>query len=118
MGCYSSYFAETMRRFYVLTRDLHLYFGLFISPFVLLFAVSVIFLVHAWIPGNSKQPLTRTATGVALPETILALNGRPQVEALRPILDRLKIAGEVNFVRRFPKELRLLVPVQVPGRET
>ena len=38
-----------MRRFYVVTKDLHLYFGLFISPFVLLFAVSVFFLVHAWI---------------------------------------------------------------------
>src|SRR4029079_9472663 len=35
-----------MRRFYLITRDLHLYFGLFISPFILLFAISVFFLVH------------------------------------------------------------------------
>jgi hypothetical protein len=34
------------RRFYRVTRDLHLYFGLFISPFILVFAVSVFFLVH------------------------------------------------------------------------
>ena len=36
-----------MKRFYLITRDLHLYLGLFISPFVLLFAISVIFLVHS-----------------------------------------------------------------------
>src|SRR5205823_6124965 len=52
-----------MKRFYLITRDLHLYVGLFISPFVLLFAISVIFLVHAWIPGMSNQPASRTATG-------------------------------------------------------
>ena len=35
-----------MRRFYLVTRDLHLYVGLFLSPFVLVFAVSVFYLVH------------------------------------------------------------------------
>jgi uncharacterized iron-regulated membrane protein len=32
------------RRFYRVTRDLHLYFGLFISPFILVFAVSVFYM--------------------------------------------------------------------------
>ena len=35
------------KRFYLITRDLHLYFGLFVSPFVLVFAFSVFFLVHS-----------------------------------------------------------------------
>jgi hypothetical protein len=30
----------------------------------------------------------------------------------------LNVQGEVQFVRRFPQEHRLLVPVAVPGRET
>ena len=34
------------RRFYWLIRDLHMFLGLFISPFVLVFAISVFFLVH------------------------------------------------------------------------
>jgi hypothetical protein len=33
--------------FYRWTRDLHLYFGLFISPFLLVFSASVFFLNHA-----------------------------------------------------------------------
>src|SRR5258708_6738864 len=48
----------SMKRLYAFTRDLHLYLGLFICPTVLVFAVSVFFLVHAWIPGASKQSVS------------------------------------------------------------
>ena len=34
------------------------------------------------------------------------------------VLDQLGVRGEVNFIRRIPKERRLVVPVIVPGRET
>src|SRR5215471_2122329 len=107
-----------MRRFYLITRDLHLYFGLFISPFVLVFSVSVFFLVHAWIPGVSRQPSVRTISDVALPEDAFTLNGKPQVDALRGVLDRIGVAGEINFVRKIARDRRLVVPVIIPGRET
>jgi hypothetical protein len=41
-----------MRRLYLITRDLHLYFGLFLSPFILVFSVSVFYLVH----GLAQRP--------------------------------------------------------------
>lgn len=107
-----------MKRFYLVTRDLHLYFGLFISPFVLLFAISVLFLVHSWIPGTSKQPSIRTAFNIPVPENVDRLNGRAQVDALRGVLDWLGVSGEVNFVRRIPEAHRLIIPVVVPGRDT
>ena len=107
-----------MKRFYVVTRDLHLYFGLFISPFVLLFSISVIFLVHSWIPGAAERPSTRTAQGLVIPENIERLKGREQVDALRGVLDSAGIRGEVNYVRRIPNEHRLVIPVILPGRET
>jgi len=107
-----------MRRFYVLTRDLHLYFGLFISPFVLLFAVSVLFLVHAWAPGIPPETIARTVEHVALPESAYTSNGGEQVRAIRPVLANLGVSGEVTFVRRDPRERRLIVPVVIPGRET
>src|SRR5262245_38195497 len=107
-----------MKRFYLVIRDLHLYFGLFISPFVLLFAVSVFFFVHSWVPGISKQTVTRTVTGVAIPDGIEKLSGRPQVDALRGVLDSIGVAGEVNFIRRIPRDRRLVIPIAVPGRET
>jgi len=56
-----------MKRFYLL-RALHLYFGLFISPVVLLFAISVI----SWYTHGSLevQSITsRTATDLSFPLT-------------------------------------------------
>lgn len=107
-----------MKRLYFILRDLHLYFGLFISPVVLVFAVSVFFLVHAWIPGSTAAPVTRTAADLPIPPGIEALNGREQVAALRGVLDRLGTPGEVGMIRRIPKERRLVMTVIVPGRET
>ena len=47
---------QVRNRFYLIIRDLHLYAGLFISPFVLVFAISVFYLVHAWVPAQSAGP--------------------------------------------------------------
>lgn len=106
-----------MRRFYRLTRDLHLYLGLFISPLVLVFAVSVFSLVHAWIPGTSRPPAVRSAGDLPVPAGVELLSGRQQADALRPVLDRLGVHGELNFVRRIARENRLVIPVTIPGRE-
>ena len=107
------------RRFYGLTRDLHLYFGLFSSPFVLLFAVSVFFLVHAWLPRlGSPTSATRVVPALPKPDELRTLSGRPLIEALRPILERVGVQGEVGFVSRLAKEDALLIPVTIPGRET
>jgi hypothetical protein len=107
-----------MGRLYGVTRDLHLYLGLFISPLVLVFAVSVFFLVHAWIPGASKQPAIREAGGLPIPPGVDRLTGRDQVRALGGVLDRLGVRGEVGFVRGIPQEHRLVISVTIPGRET
>ena len=108
------------KRFYLVTRDLHLYLGLFISPFVLVFAVSVFFLVHAWIPGGTKDraPKTRTAATLQLPPNLQQLSDREQVNALRGVLDQAGVKGELIFIRYLPKEHRVVVPVTVPGRQT
>lgn len=105
--------------FYRLTRDLHLYFGLFISPFILLFSISVFFLVHSWIPGlESPRSEKREATGVALPEGLEKLSGRPLIDALKPTLRALDVPGEIGFVRHLVPEQTLVIPVSIPGRRT
>ncbi len=66
------------RRFYRLIRDLHLYLGLFSSPFVLVFAISVFFLVHAWLPKIAPETSnTRVVSALPLPGDLLTLSGRP-----------------------------------------
>lgn len=107
------------RRFYGLTRDLHLYLGLFSSPFVLVFAVSVFFLVHAWLPqpGSPKSD-TRVVTALPVPGELRTLSGRPLIDALKPVLEKAGVPGEVGFIRRRVQEEELIIPVTVPGRET
>src|SRR5437762_12592804 len=106
-------------RFYRLIRDLHLYFGLFISPFVLVFSISVFFLVHSWRPRiASETSTTRIVSALPLPGDLQMLSGRPLIDALKPALEKAGVRGEVGFVRRMVKEEKLIIPVMIPGRET
>src|SRR5882672_5732125 len=106
-------------RFYRLIRDLHLYFGLFSSPFVLVFAISVFFLVHSWLPKiASETSTTRVVSALPLPGDLQTLSGRPLIDALKPTLEKAGVRGEVGFVRHLVKEEQLIIPVTVPGRET
>ena len=106
-------------RFYRIIRDLHLYFGLFISPFVLVFAISVFFLVHSWLPRiTSETSTTRVVSALPLPQDWTTLSGRPLINGLRPTLEKADVPGEVGFVRHMVKEQKLIIPVTIPGRET
>ncbi|MBI4889260.1 MAG: PepSY-associated TM helix domain-containing protein [Acidobacteria bacterium] len=106
-------------RLYAITRDLHLYLGLFLAPFVLVFSVSVFFLVHAWTPG-AKGGAERhwTVENVQLPAALDTLAGRARVDALRGVLAQAGVTGEVGFVGHNVKAQRLTIPVMAPGRET
>jgi len=85
--------------FYRWIRDLHLYLGLFISPFVVVFAVSVFFLVHAWWPKVQEAGATRVVTDVVLPANLEELSGRQLIDALKPVLASIKAQGEVGWVQ-------------------
>jgi hypothetical protein len=106
------------KRVYRLTRDLHLYIGLFLSPFVLVFAVSVFPLVHPARTRPADPARMRTVADLPVPDGIEQLNGRPLAEALRPLLDRAGVSGEIGFVRKIADRHRIVVPVEVPGRVT
>src|ERR1044071_4191306 len=107
------------KRFYRLTRDLHLYLRLFISPFVLVFSISVFFLVHARIPKFAAETTnTRLVSALALPEDLPKLSGRPLIDALKPTLDHFNVAGEIGFVRHMIEKETLIIPVSIPGRAT
>jgi len=107
------------RRFYQVIRDLHLYLGLFSSPFVLVFGISVFFLVHAWLPKIGSETSTmRVVSGLPLPANLQGLSGRPLIDALKATLDKADVRGEVGFIRYTVQEEKLTIPVTIPGRET
>jgi hypothetical protein len=46
------------------------------------------------------------------------LSGRDLIDALKPILQAMKVPGEIGFVRHQVNEQRLIIPVSIPGRAT
>jgi len=106
-------------RVYRLIRDLHQYVGLFSSPFVLVFSITVFFLVHAWLPRLAPENSnTRVVSDLPLPGDLQTLSGRPLIDALKPTLEKADVHGEVGFIRHMVKEEKLIIPVTIPGRET
>ncbi len=86
------------------TRELHLYFGLFICPFLLLFAVTTILLNHGW----------RSGTDVDESSVSVRVEGGDEMAQASNILRQLDLSGEVH-ARRLPERNRLQVRVEKPS---
>lgn len=95
---------------YFWTRDLHLYLGLFVSPFILVFAISTLFLNHNWRPSGSAKRQIRSAP-IEIPQ------GPGSIEQAKEILRQLNLSGEIGFIRFVPKDNRLSISLMKPGVE-
>jgi len=105
------------KTFYRWTRDLHLYLGLLVSPFVIAFAVSVLFLNHAKVDTSAATSVT-TVRDVRIPAALETARGREAADRAREIVDQVGITGEIGFVRYIRKQQRFVIPVSTPGLET
>ena len=94
--------------FYRWTRELHLYFGIFICPFLLIFAATTIMLNHRW---KAEVQVEKTSVPVQLQE------GVGNFEQAKSVLQQLNLSGEIHLSRRAEKE-RLHVRVEKPGERT
>jgi len=103
--------------FYRWTRDLHLYTGLFVSPFVLVFAASVLFLNHAKV-DTTVATATETLDHLTIPAGVENARGREAVELARAIVEEVGVSGEIGVVRTIRNERRIVIPVSKPGLET
>ena len=98
------------------TRDLHLYFGLFISPFIVIFALSVFFLNHAKVDPAAWSSVTATG-GLQIPSDIDRVQGADAVARARSILQQLALDGEIGFTRFARQTRHFIFPVSRPGLE-
>ena len=93
------------------TRDAHSVLGLFISPFLLVFAVSTLLFNHTWKPWESRAEAEKSGPlSVEIPEE---LEGIDQAQA---IMRQVGVSGEIRNI--FRPEGRLLIPGMTPGRNT
>jgi hypothetical protein len=75
--------------------------------------------VHAWLPKiGSDKSTTRIVTDLSLPNDLQNLSGRKLIDALKSVLEKQNIQGELSFIRHDVRENKLIVPLIIPGRET
>lgn len=99
-----------MKAFYRWTRDLHLWLGLFLSPFLVVYAVSTILINHNATPGRDAPEETSGPVLVVVPDE------EDRIRLGRDIIAQLGITGELGGVRRMPAQQKIVIPVNVPGK--
>ena len=98
------------------TRDLHLCLGLLVSPFVIVFAVSVFFLNHAKVDPAGATSIV-TIRDVNIPAGLDVARGREAADRARELVNQAGLTGEIGFVRYVRREQRVVIPVSKPGLE-
>jgi hypothetical protein len=99
-----------MKKYYPVIHTLHIYFGLFISPFILIFSISVLAFNH---PGflNKINPVK------SLPEIRTKLDYIPDdttdLLTAKAIINKLGIKGEIDFIIKNKDQISF--PVNKPG---
>lgn len=93
-------------------RDFHCYFGLFISPLILIFALTAILFNHKLKTNNATSDIKieKASASVNIPTDLEGLAQAKQ------IMRQLDISGEVVITRYLPKQNRLTIVVTKPGR--
>lgn len=99
-----------MKKYYPLLRSLHLYFGLFISPFILIFSISVLVINHPEFFNklHPKQELTPTIKTLSN----FQLQSSDSLSA-KLILHELDISGEIDWISK--SDSAISFPVNKPG---
>ena len=99
-----------MKQYYSLVRSLHLYTGLFISPFVLIFSMSILVLNHPQYFNNLRAKKAPESTQTHLnnfqfqPSDLLTAQS---------IIRQLEIAGEIDWISKTDSTFSF--PVNKPG---
>ena len=105
------------RTFFVWTRDLHLYIGLGLSPLVLLFAISVIFLDHPALPLGGSGVIRKSRATVQIPENLEHVEGMARAQAFQQIMRQVGAVDEIGYIIYNPSQHRMVAHVFKPGSE-
>lgn len=103
---------NVLKRPYRWTRSIHLYAGLFASPFVVLYALSVLFLVHTWLPwgGADDAAVSKRTVSIAVRDDSSSLTMAKQAR------EELGLEGEIGYVNHNATKQTLFFPLESPGR--
>lgn len=106
----------SLKKYNSLIKDIHLYTGLFISPFLLVFAISALVLNHNFIDWQEDWQEWSFMVDDKIDETKkieLPAASDNKIEYARGILQAIDIEGEISNI--FEDSITLYIPVTKPG---
>lgn len=93
-------------------RDLHADLGMFLAPFLVLFAVSTLLLNHVGFAALRRAPAT-PPTAETIPVDPTGVPG--SLAQARELLRQLGIKGEIDYLSHDSRAGTLMIPVTTPG---
>ena len=105
-----------MKKYYQIIKDLHYYFGLFISPFILVFAISALVLNHDFVEWQDNWQEWYFSVNDNVDETYevkIPISDKSDIDFAKDIIKQVNISGEIAGV--FKNSIQMYIPVTKPG---
>lgn len=105
-----------MKKYYKINKDIHLYSGLFISPFIIIFSISAIILNHDFIDWQENWEDWSFSVDNNVDESIkfhLQDANIKKIDYAKNIIKQLNIKGEISNI--FGDSVIMYIPVTKPG---
>jgi hypothetical protein len=105
-----------MKKYYGLFKNIHFHTGLFISPFILVFSMSVIVLNHHFIDWQEDWQEWFFSVNESVDQTIeieIPSSDHTRMDVAKNILEQLEITGEIAGI--FGDSIQMIIPVTLPG---
>jgi len=105
-----------VKKFYQIIKDLHFYIGLFISPFILVFAISALVLNHDFVDWQDNWQDWYFSVNEKVDETYridIPTPDKSNIDFARDIQKQVNISGEIAGV--FRDSIQIYIPVTKPG---
>lgn len=105
-----------MKKYYKIIEDIHLYAGLFISPFIIVFSISALILNHDFIDWQEDWRKWTFSVDDNVDYTVEFSLPSPDISRIdyaKNIIKQLNIKGEIS--NTFGDSIRMYIPVTKPG---
>lgn len=105
-----------MKKYDTIIKDIHFHAGLFISPFILIFALSALVLNHGFIDWQEDWQKWTFSVNEKVDRTIefnIPASDKSDIDYAKDIVNQLSISGEIANV--FKDSLKMYIPVTKPG---
>ena len=105
-----------MKKHYKIFKEIHFHTGLFISPFILVFAISALVLNHHSVDWQEDWQEWYFSVNEKVDQTVdieIPSADKNRMDYAKDILEQLGVTGEIAGI--FGDSIQMFIPVTIPG---